>query len=182
MNSIKLGIISGLFFGIFMGAFWFLQGMFFTSPGTSFAIAIYPAVFSGIFFGIFFAIGTRFFVKYQSRKFQAENETWLQSITVLYRGAANHFMGFEGVGGSLVLTPDALIFKSHKFNIQNHTLELPLEQCVNITTVNFCYIVPTGMQIEITGGKIEKFVVNNRKAWIDKIQDAISHKKTQPNE
>ena len=178
-NTVKLSILCGLLFGTFMGAFWLLLGMFFMSPGTSLVNAIYQGVFCGVFFGIFFPIGMKFFVKYQSRKFQEENESWLQGMTVLYSDSANHFMGVEGVGGHLILTPDVLIFKSHKYNIQNHSLEIPLEQCVNITTINYCYLVPKGMQIETTGGKTEKFVVNNRKFWIEKIRDAISQKKDQ---
>jgi len=188
MSRIKIGILSGLTFGILMGVYWLLLGLFFptwlgiSSSNTAIANAIFQGVFGGVLFGIFLPLGTSFFVKYQTRKFQKENETWLQSMTILYSDAASHFMGLESVGGHLILTPEALFFKSHKFNIQNHILEIPLKQCANVSIVNYCYFVPTGMQIETTGGKIEKFVVNHRKAWIEKIQEAVSHKKAQSNE
>ena len=156
MNSIKLGIISGLFFGIFMGVFWFLLGIFFpaslgiSSSNAAIVIAIFQGVFCGVLFGIFFPLGAKSYVKILTHIFHKENEAWLQSMTILYSGIANHYMGF---GGHLILTPDVLIFKS---NIQNRSLEIPLEQCDNVSTVNYYYFVPTGMQIKTKNGTMIK--------------------------
>lgn len=179
--TVRAKFAAGATFGLWMGVSWFLLGILFPKMlygGTpSISVVIFFAVFMAVFCGVLFPIGIEIFSRYQSRKFQADNETWLKTMEVLYSAGANHFMGIEGVGGYLVLTPDALLFKSHKFNIQNHTLEIPLEQCVNVTIVDYCYVIPTGINVETENGKNERFAVANRKAWIEKIQNAISMKK-----
>lgn len=69
---------------------------------------------------------------------------------------------------------DSVQFKSHNFNIQNHSQTILLK---DIKEVGFCYtlgIVPNGLFITTNSG-IEKYVVNNRKIWKDKIEIQKQH-------
>lgn len=73
------------------------------------------------------------------------------------------------MGGKLYLLTDRVQFKSHNFNIQNHSQTILLN---DIKEIGFCYtlgIVPNGLFITTNSG-IEKYVVNNRKIWKDKIE------------
>lgn len=83
-------------------------------------------------------------------------------------GAANHFMGSEGVGGKLFLTNKRLRFKSHSINIQVHEMSIPLKQIVKIEKVRGL-LAFTQIQIFLKDGTIEKFVVYNRDEWIKDI-------------
>ncbi len=80
---------------------------------------------------------------------------------IYYQGLANHFVGMESVGGSLFITKDKLIFKSHSFNIHNHSIEILLKNINEVKTYNTLGIIPNGLKI-IQKEKTDKFVVNSR--------------------
>lgn len=87
----------------------------------------------------------------------------------IYEGAANHFAGAESVGGKLYLRPDALVFVSHGLNIQRHQMSIALADITKLETSNTLGLVPNGMTVYTASGASEKFVVNKRKVWIEKI-------------
>jgi hypothetical protein len=80
---------------------------------------------------------------------------------------ANLFRGFEAVGGKLKITDQRIFFKSHHFNIQTGTLDLPLEQIVEAKARNTMGIIPNGMSVITKDGKEYKFVVWGRGKLID---------------
>ncbi|MDR1797333.1 MAG: hypothetical protein LBR44_07850 [Clostridiales Family XIII bacterium] len=88
---------------------------------------------------------------------------------VVYEGAANHFVGAESVGGKLYLMQDRLVFASHKLNVQTHSLEIPLRDIADISFSKTLGFVPNGMVVTLASGAREKFVVNKRQVWVDKI-------------
>ena len=88
----------------------------------------------------------------------------------IYEGAANHFIGIESVGGKLYLTKEALIFVSHKLNIQTHEMVIPIEEIASYALCNNLGFVPNGLTIYTKSGRSEKFVVNKRKVWVEKIR------------
>ena len=88
---------------------------------------------------------------------------------VIYSGAANHFLNGESVGGGLYLMNDKVLFKSHKLNIQNHELLLDINEVAEVHFYNTLGIIPNGLEIRTTNGKVEKFVVYKRKIWKQKI-------------
>ncbi len=51
-----------------------------------------------------------------------------ENEAVLKTGGSNHIVKNEGVGGKPVLTDRRLIFTSHKFNVQNHRFEIPIDE------------------------------------------------------
>jgi hypothetical protein len=88
---------------------------------------------------------------------------------VVYKGAANHFVGIEGVGGKLYLTSEALIFISHSLNIQRHQMNIPLADIAELEKGNSLGLIPNRLIVHTTAGTHEKFVINNRNVWIEKI-------------
>ena len=90
---------------------------------------------------------------------------------IIYEGAANHYAGIEGVGGKLYLTQNALVFISHKLNIQNHELVIPIVEIETFSLSNNLGFVPNGLTIHTKSGKNERFVVNRRKVWAEKMSE-----------
>ena len=95
---------------------------------------------------------------------------------ILKRGMVTCHINLLGFYGILVLTHNELVFKSHPW-YRKHFVVIPLEDCVNISEYNYLGLVLKGIQIKRNDGTVEKFVVqNNRKVWIETIQQAIAEK------
>lgn len=88
-------------------------------------------------------------------------------------GAANHYMGNEGVGGKLFLTNRRLRFKSHSINIQVHELSIPLSRIVKIEKVKG-FLSFNQIGVFLKDGSVEKFVVYNRDAWMIDIMSEVN--------
>ena len=93
---------------------------------------------------------------------------------IILEGGANHTKGAEGVGGWLCLTAKEIIFKSHALNIQVHETAIDLKQIKEIQAFNNLWIIPNGLRVVTKSGRIEKFVVNDRKSWIREVNYAIN--------
>lgn len=154
----KTFMLSGAGFGVCM-AFVF-----------SIMHGIIIGIISGFSAGILFATIITLFMYYQSKKFQLLKQEMSKKFAVVYDGGANHFKG-ESVGGWLFLTEKEIIFKSHKYNIQNHELIIPYHDIVGITKKNNLGLVPNGIAIQTKCGKTERFVVWGRDIWIQKIKE-----------
>jgi hypothetical protein len=93
----------------------------------------------------------------------ADNES------IIKEGGANHFKGKEGVGGKLVLTDRRLIFKSHKFNIQNHQDNFDLRQVEKLQATKTLKFLENGLTLELMNNDRHKFIVDEPTDWIEKI-------------
>lgn len=93
---------------------------------------------------------------------------------LIKQGAANHWQGWEAVGGRLFLTDQRLVFKSHSFNVQRHETSIELEDVAFAKPRNNFLLVPNGMSIFLRNGHEERFVIWGRKDWINKIIRAKS--------
>ena len=82
---------------------------------------------------------------------------------------ANHFLGFEAVGGKLFITNQRFVFKSHAVNLQAHELIINFSEIKKIEYYNTLVIVPNGLRIILHSGKIEKFAVWKRNLIIKAI-------------
>ncbi len=171
-TEIKLGLQSGIFFG----ALWVLL----LSPGlialgvmgyvlASVALAVLLFLLTAVPFG--FAMG--FFAAYQRKRFLAMQLVPADEM-LLYQGGANHFVGFESVGGWLYLTDKALRFKSHEVNFQQHELMLPLSEITNAVPSCTAGVIPNGLLVHTNEGQSERFVVAGRRMWAAAIADAKS--------
>src|SRR5690242_11829987 len=123
----KAKIRSGLFFGVAMTIFFIVQDLLTHSHLTAkdVIISIISALIGGALSGLLFGwllglfINSRLWTKGTKIDTDADE-------TILFDTGANHFKGAEAVGGKLYLTNKRLVFKSHKFNIQNHELSINL--------------------------------------------------------
>lgn len=88
----------------------------------------------------------------------------------IFKTAANHIKGSESVGGKLYLIQDALVFISHVFNIQRHELAIPISEIAELVLTKNMGLVPNGLTVRLKNGMAEKFVVNKRKVWVEKIE------------
>lgn len=93
----------------------------------------------------------------------AENET------IIKEGGANHVRGKEGVGGKLVLTDRRLIFKSHKFNIQNHEIDFDLTRVAKLQASKTFRILENVLNLDLNNNDRHKFIVDEPTHWIEKI-------------
>ncbi|ANE53547.1 hypothetical protein SY85_16480 [Flavisolibacter tropicus] len=90
---------------------------------------------------------------------------------MLFETGANHFKGAEGVGGKLYLTNKRLVFKSHKYNIQNHELSMRLSDIDKADRYKTLGIVNNGLAVTTAGGTIEKFVVQQPDQWLSQLTE-----------
>ena len=124
---------------------------------------------SGFLFGLILAV----FAVYQSSKF-TKNRPLLPNEKLIKEGPANHFLNAEGIGGWVYLTDRRFYFKSHKGNIQNHELTIPLQEIVDAEKTNTFGIIPNRLSLNLRNGKTEKFLVKGAKEWVNVLKTLIS--------
>ena len=94
------------------------------------------------------------------------------SESLTKQGSANHWQGWQAVGGKLFLTDQRLVFRSHSFNVQRHEISIELEEVAFVKLRNNFLLVPNGMSIFLRNGQEERFVIWSRKDWITTIRQA----------
>jgi hypothetical protein len=165
-HRLKAGLSFGAFFTIF-----FIIEKFVTKTDFSAAqilknilLALLGGIIAGIVFGWLAALFSNFwFAKSTAKIITAPDEM------ILYETPANHFKGVEAVGGKLYLTNKRLFFKSHKFNIQNHSLSIFLNEIMFVNQYKALGFVNNGLSVGVRGGVIEKFVVNEIEEWMKQL-------------
>ena len=160
MKFLKTTLITGIPFGIAIGAFFY----FFFEYRSS-------MLFSGVFGGFFFGLSMAAFSSYQRRRFAAERPGF-PGEEVIHEGPANHFFHGEGVGGWLYLTSRRLFFRSHRINLQPHETDLLLADISSSTPALTAGIIPNGLSVSTVSGSVERFVVEGRKQWSEAIANA----------
>ncbi len=163
-------LIVGLSFGIIMTMFLLVQNLFFDNDNPTFSLSrsILASIIGGTVAGLVFALILRAFSKFKMAKNITITDLQPQE-TILFNTNANHFKGFEGVGGKLFLTNKRLVFKSHKFNIQNHDLSININVIKIVERYKTANIINNGLKIE-TATTAEKFVVEEAEEWLKKLQ------------
>lgn len=134
---------------------------------------IVAAVLFGVACGLLYGIIMGAFMKKKAQEFIPVREDFRAQGRLFYDGAANHMMGKEGVGGWMFILNDTLYFKSHQQNVQIHELQIPLGNIRKVACTRRG-IFNTGLDVELMDGSVEKYVVNERKIWVDKITEACS--------
>jgi hypothetical protein len=127
---------------------------------------------AGISAGLIFALILAIFEYIISRRFAFVKQEMSKRLEILYDDSANRFKGKEAVGGWLFLTIEEIIFKPHGLNMQNQEAVIPLNTILEISKVNTLGIIPNGILIKTSENDVERFVVNNRKIWIQRIMQA----------
>jgi hypothetical protein len=127
---------------------------------------IVTTIIGGLVAGLLFALIMQYAAKMLFKKIIVETA---DNENIIKEGGANHFKGKEGVGGKLVLTDKRLIFKSHKFNIQNHQENFDLGQITKLQTTKTFGILENGLTLELNTNDRHKFIVDEPTDWIEKI-------------
>lgn len=127
---------------------------------------VLSTLFGGLVAGLLFGV----LMQYSAKKLYTKINIDIPDYEcVIKEGGANHFKGKEGVGGKLVLTDKRLIFKSHKFNIQNHQEDFELNQITDLHTFKSLKFFEKGLLIDLAGGVSHKFIVDEPNDWINVI-------------
>jgi phosphate/sulfate permease len=131
--------------------------------------ALIFAPVSGLLFGLVLYLFSK------SKRIQNQTQILIDdNQKIIKYGAANHFKNAEAVGGRLYLLNDRLTFKSHKLNLQNHELEIPLKHIEKVSTFNSLGIIPNGIVIKTIDSQNFKFVVTGRKEWMELLHAKIA--------
>lgn len=161
---------AGLSFGIGMTVFFILQN-FLTNDNhsaneitKSIVSGSIAGVVSGVLFGWLMGLFSKSKLANDTSKITTEPDE-----AILFQTPANHFRGIEGVGGKLHLTTKRLIFKSHKFNIQNHELSINLTDINNVSKFKTLGVVNNGLSIITNQKTKEKFVVEQVNEWVKRL-------------
>jgi hypothetical protein len=108
----------------------------------------------------------------QNRLSQRAREA-LDGEAVVMEGPANFFRGWEAVGGWLALSPQWLVFVSHRLNWHQGRLLLPVSRVHGVTC---CWarflgvpLVPRAIAVKMAEGREYKFVVYSRYQWVSAI-------------
>lgn len=146
---------------IFGGVVFFLQFYFFNLP-------LVGMITRSVIAGVTFALLLKQFVS--SKTVQQQTNVEVSENDNLIRTApANHLYKGDSAGGKLYLFKDRLHFKSHQMNMNNHEMVIDIQDIRNASLFNFLFIIPTGLKVTTRNGKKEKFVVENRKQWMEDI-------------
>jgi hypothetical protein len=152
--------LAGVPFGLLMGLFFTFQSV------NPFAVGPFGLVL-GLAAGLLFGLLTATFAEWQRSRF-AREDPGLEGEQLLKQGPANHYRGLEGVGGWLYLTDKRLLFRSHRFNVQNHELSMPWDEIAEAQVCPTAWIIPNGLRV-VTAQKAERFVVEDRQSWVAEI-------------
>lgn len=157
---------AGVIFGIITTVIFILQNILTNDSHTSKEImksvvsGVVTGIISGVLFGLIMgAFNNSKFVKDTTKIDTDPGEE------IVFESLANHFKGLEGVGGKLYLTNKRLIFKSHKFNIQNHQLSIDLSDINSIKRYKTLGVINNGLTIITNHNTTEKFVVEQTDQW-----------------
>lgn len=188
----KSAVRLGIYFGLIMAAMAGLLGLclfpalgcFLFPDAILFGIIIglildvIAAVLFGAACGLVYGLIMGSFMETKAKEFAPMRENYIAQRRLFFDGPANHMMGKEGVGGWMFLLNDTLYFKSHQQNVQVHELEIPL---VNISKVECTKrgIHNTGLDVTLMDGTVEKYVVNDREVWVQKINEACNRIRNQ---
>lgn len=160
-SALKMGLAMGVAFAVLFGG-----GIALTQSDVA------AGIFAGVLGGPLFGLAMGGFLGWMSRR-MARNRPALAGENALLEGTANHVANAEARGGWLYLTDTALHFKAHKLNIQRGGLSIPLADIAEVVPARALGLFPTAIAVGTRQGKREKFVVQQRAAWIDAIRIAM---------
>ena len=133
---------------------------------------IFASLIVGIFSGVFFSFGIFLFFLVVQRFsiFGLSKITgWAADEIIVLSGDANFFNGGLAEGGKLFLTNKRIRFCGHRMglSILDNTYQLTsIESASPFRTLG---IVPNGMAVTLSDGRILKFVVYERDNWCAEI-------------
>lgn len=130
---------------------------------------VIKAIVSGLLGGAFCGILFGYMLKRENYTKKIPELVLLENETLLLEEPANHYLGIEAVGGKIYLTDKRLVFKSHKYNIQNHEFSMPLNDIIDVRRFRNIGI-NNGLAVVLKDDNVEKFVVDEAQEWVDRLK------------
>lgn len=129
------------------------------------------AIITGLLFGFSFVLIQPYIKKYADTHLLGKIKIIVpENEHVVLEGGANHFVKSEAVGGKLLLTDKRIIFKSHKFNFQNHEQSFLLYDLKDVRKEEKYKL---GFSFELRNNEIHKFNVDAPQEWIDTLRNKL---------
>lgn len=161
----KEQLIGGLVFGLIISL-----GYFFANypeyENESLVVKIAIIAVATLILGLLFGWLLGKFVNSKSVK-TSSIPTNLYDETVELEAMSSYFKNKEGVGGKMYLLQSKLIFKSHKFNIQDVELVIDKRDIAYVSRYKSIGIVNNGLKIDLRNNTSHKFIVNSAKEWYE---------------
>ena len=171
MNKNKRkSIESGVIFGIFMVIFYIAQNLLTADHLTQKEVlaSIISGLIGGAIAGLLFGWTTGLIAKAMAKGIHLVPD---EDETILFETGANHFKGFEAVGGKLYLTTKRLVFKSHRLNFQKHTLSINTHEIAAVDRYKVWGISNNGLLVKTKNGLTEKFIVVQPEEWLQHLDN-----------
>ncbi|WP_462420048.1 PH domain-containing protein [Salinicoccus sp. Marseille-QA3877] len=96
---------------------------------------------------------------------------------IIKKGTANYWYGIHSVKGQLFLTATRLLHQPGLMQATRDESIIMLEDVKSVEIVNNMLgkiPIPNGLRVTTKEGEVFQFVVNRRKNWLKKIEEAIS--------
>lgn len=123
---------------------------------------LWKGLILGIGAGFLYGILSILFNLLISNKMDKIRVEIVKEETVIFEGAANHWIGNISKGGWLFFTDKYLYFVPHKFNLSKMRVQILRHDIQEVTISKKI----NSMNVHFGDGQIESFVVNERNTWI----------------
>ena len=178
ISSIKGGAVFGTVFGAIYLIIHITESLVGGFDLSRFILAILMGIGKGLVLGGAFCLVLFLFCVFLAKKFKKVKEELSKERDILFDGPSNHFVGSEGVGGWLFLSSDTLCFRSHAFNFNRHTMEIPLSEITSVERCRIHGLANTGILVHTVGGNEERFVVDPPAEWVEKLNGLLADNTT----
>ena len=169
LQSFRTAACAGLAFGVFYGLIMtVIEGRFPSIGQGGSAALIREYAGNALFFAVLIWLFLRSPIIPKAADLPLE-----PGETLVHTGLANHFLNFEGRGGRLALTSTHLRFVPHAVNLQRGSVDIPLAEIANVRPVRIFKIIPNGIAVTRSSGKVERFAVNARMEWLDALNRIV---------
>lgn len=98
------------------------------------------------------------------------------SETIIKKGTANRWKGNDPVKGKLFLTKSRLLHNASALHFRRGETVMPLVEIESVEiddNMLFKLPIPNALKVTMKDGTVHKFVVNRRKNWKKKIDEAM---------
>jgi len=142
-------------------------------------------IVTGVVAGALFALAILLFsvVVQKVRMFGLKNiRGWAEDEVTVRSGPANFMRHGLAEGGILFLTDKRLRFCTHRASAEVGDYSFPVAAVVATKAFRTLGIVPNGLEVDLNDGRSARFVVYDREAWMQAIeqQKSLAQKRSAP--
>lgn len=159
----RTATLSGVTFGVLFGGT--MVGVMALAGAPTEAL-VYLGGGIALFGGLAFGVGVGSFLRAQQRAFEASQPHY-EALGLVHDGPASHLQGRVANGGWLWLTEDRLEFAPHGYNGTNAPWSVDRREIQSVEPGYSAGVIPNRITVHLRGGWTERFVVQDRSAWLD---------------